>query len=109
MKFLPIHVSTSSHCLLLLIIMILRNDISSMGGELFYVISNHSCLDSLKRYESHCKITITFTGFVYSDGFPGSSVGFRALKRPCTHRVGFLPGVAKTPVHRPSGVSPWRC
>lgn len=34
-----------------------------MRGELFYVISNHSCLDKLKRYESHCKIEITFYWF----------------------------------------------
>lgn len=64
MKFLPIHVSTLSHCLLLLlVIIILRNYISSLRGELFYVISNHSCLDNLKRYESHCKTEIPLHWF----------------------------------------------
>lgn len=78
MKFLPIHVSTSSHCLLLLliIIIILSNYISSMRGELFYVISNHSCLDNLKGYESHCKIEITFYWFSLHQWY------CRALKLP---------------------------
>lgn len=77
MKFLPIHVSTLSHCLLLVVvIIILRNYISSLRGELFYVISNHSCLDNLKRYESHCKIEIPLHWFSLHQWY------CRALKLP---------------------------
>lgn len=54
----------------------MSNYISSMRGELFYVISNHSCLDNLKGYESHCKIEITFYWFSLHQWY------CRALKLP---------------------------
>lgn len=66
-----------------------------MRGELFYVISNHSCLNNLKWYESHCKIKITLYWFsLHWMVFLVHQWYCRALKLPCTHWV---------------WISPWHC